>query len=345
MTKLSADEMRVSEAQAKLKVTRAARTAFEQAAVFRQYARAVNSAEPRKLEGYTWSFTGFVEKSKAKAEAEAATTQANDAHTAFVDEINDLKRILVGETELDKLLGPAQLDEDRAAEKFAELEARFSEEREKIDALQTKRKAVVKVLMELKNVERRLWIYVLGWKGNADLMTLVTGDWRSQLPARPRSRVPRPPRPPANKKKDLSELVKPGAIAKLRSGLREEAGDGTAFTADAIKELLGEEIVKELTDKDALNLRRPVEQLTDTQKRLEVLTQLGLDSDLQLVVLAKLGLVGEAEKEELEKLLGDAVVKELTDQPQEKRTEILKGKIIGLTSEFAGEIVEKLALP
>ena len=101
-----------------------------------------------KVEGHTWSFTGFVEKSKAKAEAEAATTQAKDAHTAFVDKINRLKKSLaelnglketeldklLGETELDKLLGPAQLDENRAAEKFAELEARLSDEKEKIDA-------------------------------------------------------------------------------------------------------------------------------------------------------------------------------------------------------------------
>ena len=132
--------------------------------------------------------------------------------------------------------------------------------------------------------------YVLGWKGNADLMTLVTSGWRSQLPPMPRSRsrVPRAPRPPA-KQKDLSDIVKPDAIAKLNSGLQ-EAGDGTAFTADAIKELLGEEIVEELTNKEALKLRRPAEQLSDTQKRTEILTQLGLTSKVASAVLEKLEL-------------------------------------------------------
>ena len=317
MTKLVADDKRVTEAQEMLEVTRAARTAFDEAAVFRRYARANLFAELRKweeghkLEGHTWSFTGFVEKSKAKAEAEAATTQAKDAHTVFVDKINDLKKILVefsslkkilGETELDKLLGPAQLDENRAAEKFAELEARLSDEKEKINAVLTTREAVIKVLMKLKHVDlaprsslqrscsaRRLESYVLGWKGNADLMTLVTSGWRSQLPPMPRSRsrVPRAPRPPA-KQKDLGDIVKPDAIAKLNSGLQE--ADGTAFTADAIKELLGEEIVKELTDKEALKLRRPAEQLSDTQKRTEILTQLGLTSKVASAVLEKLEL-------------------------------------------------------
>ena len=126
---------------------------LDEAAVFRRYARANLFAELRKweeghkLEGHTWSFTGFVDKSKAKAEAEAATTQAKDAHTAFVDKINDLKKNLgrvfesqenLGEAELDKLLGPAQLDENRAAEKFAELEARLSDE--KINAVLTTRR-------------------------------------------------------------------------------------------------------------------------------------------------------------------------------------------------------------
>ena len=104
---------------------------------------------------------------------------------------------------------------------------------------------------------------------------------------RSRSRVPRAPRPPA-KQKDLSDIVKPDAIAKLNSGLQE--ADGTAFTADAIKELLGEEIVKELTDKEALKLRRPAEQLSDTQKRTEILTQLGLTSKVASAVLEKLEL-------------------------------------------------------
>ena len=176
-------------------------------------------------------------------------------------------------------------------------------EKEKINAVLTTREAVIKVLMKLKHVDlaprsslqrscsaRRLESYVLGWKGNADLMTLVTSGWRSQLPPMPRSRsrVPRAPRPPA-KQKDLSDIVKPDAIAKLNSGLQ-EAGDGTAFTADAIKELLGEEIVKELTNKEALKLRRPAEQLSDTQKRTEILTQLGLTPEVASVVLDKLEL-------------------------------------------------------